>query len=173
MENKKAPSHEDIKKKWEAMSSVYTELIAENFRELVLTLANKIDAEKGEMIVETGCGDGNLSVELALSKSEEAKLVCIDIATNMCQLTSNKLEVLESILNSGGKSLLNWRQKILAEYKNGDFEQFNKERHFALLNTSVCEGNNESITSLVGEGVADKYIANLSLHIVQNPDVML
>lgn len=69
--------------------------------------------------------------------------------------------------------MLNWRKKILDSYKNGEFQKFTGERSFSKLNTSVKEGNNESITSLVGEGVADKYIANLSLHIVQNPDVML
>lgn len=99
MESVKVPSHEDIKKKWEGMSSVYSDLIADNFRELTLTLANKIDADNGKMIVETGCGDGNLSVELALSKSEDARLVCIDIASNMCQLTCNKLDVLEQIVS--------------------------------------------------------------------------
>jgi len=112
------PSSEKIKEKWEGMSSLYTDFIADNFRELVFTLANKIDSEGGQFIVETGCGDGNLSVELALSKAVEAKLVCIDISRNMCQFTSNKLQIAEKLVATGGSSILGWRKKILSEYKN-------------------------------------------------------
>lgn len=66
------PSHEKIKVQWDASTALYSEFLAENNRELALSLANKIDSEQGDYIIEVGCGDGNLSLDLAFMKQKEA-----------------------------------------------------------------------------------------------------
>lgn len=91
----------------------------------------------------------------------------------MCEYTSKKLALLQEMVKQGGDSLLGWRKKILSEFLNSETGDFSSARKFELLNTTVLEGNNETLSSLVGEEVSDKYIANLSLHLVNDPDAML
>lgn len=91
----------------------------------------------------------------------------------MCHYTCKKLALLEKILHQGGEALLGWRKKVLSEFLKSEDDGFNFTKTFDFLNTTVLEGNNETVSSLVGEEVADKYIANLSLHLVNDPDAML
>lgn len=166
MEQKKViPTTIQIQEKWEQLSHLYSKFIAPNFRPLATCLANVIQAESGDYIVETGCGEGILSVELALGKPSDSKLVCIDLTHNMCRYTSKKLSILQGLVQSQGSGLLGWRHKVWAGLQTGKIEEFefDSSLEFKDLNVRVCQGNNEDIKKLVEDGVADRYVANLSL----------
>lgn len=178
MENTKEKliaSTEQIKTKWESLSHLYSKYIAPNFRTLVTCLSNVIDAESGDYIVETGCGEGILSTELALGKKIGSELHCIDLTMNMCKYTAKKLSILEALVKSEGSYLQGWRNKVWEGINSSSIIEypFEESKKFESINTTVHQGNSEDIRSIIPDEVADKYISSLCLQIVNNPDNMI
>lgn len=57
--------------------------------------------EDADIILEAGCGDGTIAVNICLEKKKDAKLVCCDIAERMCKIAAGKFDVLSWQVKEG------------------------------------------------------------------------
>ena len=169
---KGGPSTEEIEKRWNKFCFNYSEFGAKYFRASALQMFDFVQAQKSDVILEMGCGDGTATIDFALMKRKDAKLICNDIARNMCIITVGRLRHLAQLEKS--QSTTGYRDKVFSQEQDLSTIQFVGEAETVTeLNTTVVHGNNEQLGSHVADMSVDTLIASLSLHIVSSPQAML
>lgn len=162
---------EDIAKKWNSFSTGYSQEMAPNFESLGLHLFHLAGGSQADAILEVGCGDGLIAYNICLQKKEHSRLIITDLAENMCRLAAGKFDLLSERIKSG--KIMGLRQEISCakESTNWSLEKGSKWEE---LNVELYQADNEDLRQVLPEGnCVDCYIANLSLHIVSNPEKML
>src|SRR3990167_892534 len=110
---KGGPSTEEIEKRWNKFCFNYSEFGAKYFRASALQMFDFVQAQKSDVILEMGCGDGTATIDFALMKRKDAKLICNDIARNMCIITVGRLRHLAQLEKS--QSTTGYRDKVFSQ----------------------------------------------------------
>lgn len=142
-----------------------------NFMSMGHTLLNLVDIHNCESIIDAGCGEGTLAVEIALRKNPKAVLHPFDLSPHMTKITSAKLKVLakmsESCLSSKVWDLNQAISKInFDEEVSISKEEFDQDQVYLkqTLGATVSELSVEDLTALNSDSY-DAYLSILTLHI--------
>jgi len=159
-----------IEEFWQRIGKNYSKNSANYIVFKGLLMASFLDLQNAQNVVEVGCGDGRISVELALRKRVDAQLTLVDLAGIMCNLTATKVRKLAQLIEQPF-GMLNFEEK-LEELEASEID-FIEPVIIPELNVSIHKGSNENLESIVNSNSTDIYIASLSLHIVTNPERMI
>ncbi len=165
------PSTEDIEKRWNVFCFNYSQYSSRAFVGCGIGMWEYVDASEANTILEMGCGDGSITLEFALRMKVGAKLICNDIAENMCKITGERLERLKECIKTG--KMQGYKSKVFAPIDCSKIQIHDRKIHVDELNIDVLHADNEHLEAYVPDSSVDKVIASLSLHIVNNPMAML
>ena len=163
------PKSQDIEKRWDKFCFAYNRFAAKTYQASAATLFEFVGGAAADCIVEMACGDGTISVEIALNKKPSAKLVCNDISVNMCKVAYERLRRLAAKAKAG--QVLGIKQEVLSPVDVAGVEL--GQGTIADLCAQVLHCSNETLTQHVAPGTADCLIASLSLHLVEQPEAMV
>lgn len=148
-----------------------------------------VSAFSSQNILELGCGDGSLLVEIALKKRKEIRLIGVDLVEEMCSRAHWKVQTVGKMIekqklelgNNDSSSQRRNDQDILGYYEEihnssepGEkWLSDEKCRHISNMNTEIWKGSADALTEILPDNSIDTIVSCLTLHIVPDPTKML
>ena len=148
----------------------YNKFSAPNFLSIGLTILTLVDLSEFEAILETGCGTGQLALEILRRKKKESLFQAVDLTPSMVQLTAAKISKFAELAKKPF-GLLNYEAE-LTNIDDSELEKFplNEDGtdsfEVADLNAKISTMNIEDLKGL-GDQQFDLYLSVLCVHIAQ------
>lgn len=167
------PTEDDLVKKWNDICVKYSDSYSLVYMPMGLSMYSIICGEDSDSILEVGCGNGSLAVEILMKKKRSAKFVGVDISHSMCVLTREKMKLLEQLVKSGG--ILDYHEKVHKVNSMPDCSEWRTEDDpsaFPFFNSYIYRGSAENL-GFLEDSSFQSILSCQTLHIVSNPLKML
>ena len=171
--NKKKPTLEQIKNKWESSVVGYSFIPSYTTKNLALNFINLVNIPRAKSILEMGCGTGDFAIEIIANKNPSATYHTFDIAYAFMNEIITKLNHIESNYDNNFLQAMN-------DIRINNSTEIKSQKHidgiqkFEKLNTIVSIGNAEQLNSkMYPDNFYDVVLSNQVLHLVTNTESML
>ena len=102
-----------------------------------------IDALASDVILEMGCGDGSITVDYAIRMKSKGRLICNDIAENMCKITAERMRRLGECIIDG--NMVGYREEIFKPIDTSVIKIEGRRVVIESPNVEVLHADNENL----------------------------